>query len=45
MKKSLEKRREKKIPTEELIDLSEIILRSNEFSFEGENYIQKEGYM
>ena len=38
-----ERRNEKKISTEDLIELSEIILASNEFQFEGESYLQKEG--
>ena len=43
MWESLEKRKEKKIPTKDLIELSELVLRSNEFQFEENNYIQKEG--
>ena len=43
MRENLDKRREKKIPTEDLLELSDMILRSNEFQFEGENFIQKEG--
>ena len=43
MRRSLEARKDKKIPTDDLIELSEIVLKSNEFGFEGKNYIQKEG--
>ena len=43
MQESLERRNEKKIPTEDLLELSELVLKSNEFQFEGENFIQKEG--
>ena len=38
MRENLENRNVKKIPTEDLIELGEIILRSNEFTFEGERY-------
>ena len=37
-RENLENRNVKKIPTEDLIELGEIILRSNEFTFEGERY-------
>ena len=43
MRRSLEQRKIKKIPTEDVMEMSEIILGSNEFSFEGEEYLQKEG--
>ena len=43
MKENLDKRKTKKIPTEDLLELGEMVLRSNEFSFEGERYRQKEG--
>ena len=43
MRENLEGRKGKKIPTEDLIALGEIVLRSNEFLFEGERYRQKEG--
>ena len=43
MKENLERRRSKKIPTEDLLELGDMVLRSNEFSFEGERYRQKEG--
>ena len=43
MRENLDKRQVKKIPTEDLIELGEMVLRSNEFSFEGERYVQKEG--
>ena len=43
MKKNLEARRSKKIPTEDLIELGDMVLRSNEFVFEEERFMQKEG--
>ena len=43
MRENLERRRVKKIPTEDLIELGDMVLRSNEFIFEGERYLQKEG--
>ena len=43
MRENLERRRTKKIPTEDLLELGDLVLRSNEFSFEGERYRQKEG--
>ena len=43
MRENLEKRRSKKIPTEDLLELGEMVLSSNEFIFEGERYRQKEG--
>ena len=36
-------RKSKKIPTEDILELGEMVLRSNEFVFEGERYRQKEG--
>ena len=39
----MEKRKIKKIPTDDLIELGEMVLRSNEFVFEGQRYRQKEG--
>ena len=43
MREKLERRRTKKIPMEDLLELGDLDLRSNEFSFEGERYRQKEG--
>ena len=43
MRENLEKRKVKKIPTDDLIELGEMVLRSNEFVFEGQRYRQKEG--
>ena len=43
MERSLEARSLKKIPTEEILELSEIVLENNEFTFEKEAYVQKEG--
>ena len=43
MRKNLEEREVKGIQTEELMDLARLVLDSNEFSFEGESHIQKEG--
>ena len=43
MRENLELRTTKKIPTDDLIELGEMVLRSNEFTFEGERYRQKEG--
>ena len=43
IRESLDRRKTKKIPTEDLIELGEIVLRSNEFTFEGVRYQQKEG--
>ena len=43
MRENLDKRKTKKIPTEDLIELGEMVLRSNEFTFEGVRYRQKEG--
>ena len=43
MRENLEQRKSKKIPTEDLLELGEMVLRSNEFLFEGERYRQKEG--
>ena len=43
MRENLDKRKLKKIPTEELLELGDMVLRSNEFTFEGERYLQKEG--
>ena len=43
MRENLERRKGKKIPTEDLLELGEMVLRSNEFVFEGERYRQKEG--
>ena len=43
MRRNLEKRETKTIPTEDLMELSKMVLDNNEFQFEGENYVQKEG--
>ena len=43
MEESLEKRTVKKIPTKDLLELGDMVLRSNEFTFEEERYRQKEG--
>ena len=43
MEENLEGRSSKKIPTKDLIELGEMVLESNEFTFEGERYRQKEG--
>ena len=43
MRENLEARRIKKIPTEDLLELGDMVLRSNEFQYEGERHIQKEG--
>ena len=43
MVRSLEARELKKIPTADLLELSEMVLENNEFSFEGEQYVQREG--
>ena len=43
MRKILEGRETKIIPTEDLMELSQIVLDCNEFNFEGGSYRQKEG--
>ena len=43
MRENLERRKSKKIPTEDLLELGEMVLSSDEFTFEGERYRQKEG--
>ena len=43
MRKSLDGRKMQKIPTEDLLELGDMVLRSNEFVFEGERFMQKEG--
>ena len=43
MRKILEERKVKTIPTEEIMELSKLVLDSNEFGFEEGHYIQKEG--
>ena len=43
MRKNLEGRKIKTIPTEEVMELGKMVLDGNEFQFEGENYIQREG--
>ena len=43
MRRNLEKRETQTIPTEDLMELSKIVLDHNEFNFKGESYIQKEG--
>mgnify|MGYP001792592374 CR=1 FL=1 len=42
-RENLEAREIKKILTENLLELGDLVLRSNEFQYEGERYIQKEG--
>ena len=41
MERSLDQRKIKKIPKEDVLEMSELILQSNEFSFE--EYVQREG--
>ena len=43
MKKNLEGRSTKTIPTEDLMELAKLVLDNNEFDFERESYLQKEG--
>ena len=43
MRKNLEGRATKTIPTEDLMELAKLVLDNNEFEFEGESFIQKEG--
>ena len=43
MRKNLEGRSTKTIPTEDLMELAKLVLDNNEFDFEGESYLQKEG--
>ena len=43
MERSLEARAVKKIPTHDVMELGDLVLESNEFMFEGEGYVQKEG--
>ena len=43
MRKNLEGRSTKTIPTEDLMELAKLVLDNNEFEFEGESYVQKEG--
>ena len=43
MEKNLEGRSTKTIPTEDLMELASLVLDNNEFEFEGESYIQREG--
>ena len=43
MRKNLEGRRTKTIPTDDLMELAQLVLDNNEFEFQGESYIQKEG--
>ena len=43
MRKNLKGRKVKTIPTEDLLELAGLVLDSNEFTFQGESYIQKEG--
>ena len=39
----MEKRTTKTISTKDVIELGRMVLDNNEFTFEGENYIQKDG--
>ena len=43
MRRTLDGRQNKKIPTEDLLELGDMVLRSNDFGFKGERYLQKEG--
>ena len=43
MRKNLEARSTKTIPTEDLMELAKLVLDNNEFDFEGESFVQKEG--
>ena len=43
MERNLEARSLKKIPTYDLLELSDLILENNEFTFEGEDFVQREG--
>ena len=43
MRKNLDSRNTKAIPTEDLMELASLVLDNNEFEFEGESHIQKEG--
>ena len=43
MRRNLDMRRTKTIPTEDLMQLAQMVLDNNEFEFEGSSYIQKEG--
>ena len=43
MRKNLEGREVKGVPTEDLMELAKLVLDNNEFTFEGEGHIQKEG--
>lgn len=43
MMRNLEGRTSKKIPTEELLELSDLVLDNNEFIFEGKSHLQVEG--
>ena len=39
----LEGRSTKKIPTNDLMELARLVLDNNEFQFEGESFVQREG--
>merc|ERR1711989_119271 len=43
MEKNLEGRSTKKIPTNDLMELERLVLDNNEFQFEGESFVQREG--
>ena len=42
-RKNLDGRNTKTIPTDDLMELAKLVLDNNEFEFEGEYFIQKEG--
>lgn len=43
MRKILNKRVNSEIPTDHIVDLAELVLKNNNFEFEGKHFLQKRG--